>query len=141
MLTVTLSFTLATLFSASAFAEFICKWTAQGTDTNFATDQIYSAKPKLEKQGCAGPDSAPACTGYIYCSDKAAAATLPPHVLPVACKGVKAEGKWRCPDAKTCYDDPDVQIAALPKTPSKIGGVPAGSTGSGGVVREGAGGL
>ncbi len=135
MLTVALCFTLGSLFGASAFAERVFKWTVQSTNEHILKDAIYSKKPMIGRKGCSGESSAPPCTGFIY--EENAKTDVPPQVVPVACKGVRSGGdKWSCPDAKSCYDDPDVAIAPLPKTPAKIGQAPDGGTGNGGAVLE-----
>ncbi len=128
--------TLITLFSIPSQAELICKWTAQGTDVNFASDEIFSKKPTLEKENC-GTNGTPTCTGYIYCSDnKTGTPAAPPEAGFAACEAVKVEGKWRCPDAQTCHDDVNVIVSNLPRIPSKAAAAPAGAS-DGGAVREG----
>lgn len=95
-----------------------CMWTIQNREKFFTKDPIYQEEPKIERTACK-PGQPPICTGYIYCKV--------PGVMRsasgVACKSIKVDGKWRCPDAQTCVDDEEIAIS-----PTKIpgGAKPAG---------------
>lgn len=133
-----LSFTAMAFTGATASADYSCKWTAESSMLVFATDPVYSAKPMIDREACAGADAAPSCTGFVYCLSSTGS-YVPPQALTAACKAVKVGGTWKCPKANDCAKDDDVQVVAMSKVPSTGPDVPGGD-GDGSGMREGQGG-
>jgi len=107
------------VLGTSAGAE-VCKWTVQIDHRDFKVDDVLGQPPRIEKSACK-TGQAPICSGYVYCKalpTQVAENDPPLNGVGVACKSIKVGEQWQCPDAETCYKDPDVSIRELLKAPS-----------------------
>jgi hypothetical protein len=90
-------------------------WTVQRTEKYFSKDPLFQDAPKIERAACK-PGQAPVCTGYVYCPVPG----VRMFAFSAACKSIKVNDKWRCPDAETCVNDQDIAISEIGKIPGAV---------------------
>lgn len=119
-----------------------CRWTAEGTNSRFKSDAMYSQPPKIvSPASCGGSPSSndislvkPTCIGQIYCESPNPYS--PPQVIFGGCLAVKVNEKWICPTASVCAADinvivePDRKVPSIRVAPSSDRGQGALGTGS-----------
>lgn len=105
---------MAFFFSAAARADYVCRWSAEGTNEFYQRRNqggVYDQAPVVRQaNGCV-----PVCMGLAYC--RTPGNRLPPFVSLVGCQG-KSDGS--CPDATTCMDDQTVQLSEDFTTVSEV---------------------
>ena len=139
---------LVILTTVPAMSGYKCKWTVEGTNSNFENEPLYNSPPKIvEASACSSattptrgfsgqsPDGAkPTCTGFIYCEQD----FKPPQVLVAGCQAIEVNKKWQCPTAMACAADESVTTAQMTRLPRAAGAAAEG--GDGGEESDGGGG-
>jgi len=108
-----LIFGLVIYYCMPTFANYYCRWTAEGTNSRFERDNaggIFNKPPLVVTQsGC----ETKLCTGMAYCKNGEFAA---PIVAYMSCSAVNG----KCPSATACGDDPSVVVEQTYPTQEEI---------------------